>query len=87
MTIGGLPTQHVALVVREDVGCDPGFFFTYPNLHGGALWPETVPGDTVRVWIIDMGGSLFFIEAKTNPDAHPRLIDQVEQIVESIRLE
>ena len=27
VTVGGRPAQHVVLTVRDDVGCDPEFFF------------------------------------------------------------
>lgn len=87
MLVGGLAAKHVVIFVREDVGCDPGFFFTYPNLYGGALWPETVPGDTVTVWIVDAGGTLLFIEAKTHEDADAALNLEIEQIVNSIQFE
>jgi hypothetical protein len=87
VTVGGLPAKHVILVVREDVGCDPGFFFTYPNAPGGALWPETVPGDTIKVWIVDVGGTRFFIEGATHQDAGPELGQEVQGIVDSIRFD
>ena len=87
VTLGGFPAQHVALTVREDVGCDPGFFFTYPNLYGGALWPETVPGDTIRVWIIDVEGDLLFIAGETKPNASDGLEQDIADIVQSIQFE
>ena len=87
VTLGGYPAQHVALTVREDVGCDPGFFFTYPNVFGGALWPETAPGDTVRVWIIDVEGDLLFIAGETRPNASAGLEQDVVDIVQSIQFE
>ena len=87
VTVGGYPTQHVALAVREDVGCDPGFFFTYPNVYGGALWPETVPGDTIRVWIVEVASDLLFIVSGTKPDAGAALEQDVDDIVQSIVFE
>lgn len=87
VTVGGRPAWRVDFIVREDVGCDPGFFFTYPNLHGGALWPETFPGDTVRVWIVDLGDERFFIEGKTHDDAGPALEQEIQRFVDSIQFE
>jgi len=86
-TVGGLPAMHLAFVVRDDVGCDPGFFYLYPNVYGGALWPETAPGDTVQVWIVDTPERRLVIEAKTKPDAGERLETQIETIVSSIVFE
>lgn len=87
MTLGGRPARHVAFAVRDDVGCDPGFFFVYRNAFGGPFWPETKPGDTIRAWIIEVGGRLLYIEGATQPDARPDLVRDVQQIVESIRFE
>jgi hypothetical protein len=87
VSVGGFPAMYVEFVVRDDVGCDPGFFFIYPTTWGGALWPETVPGDTIRVWIVDLGRTRFFIEGATHDNAGPDLILEVQAIVDSIRFE
>ena len=87
VTLDGLAAKRVTIAVRDDVGCDPGFFFVYPNVFGGALWPETEPGDSVTVWVVDERGQRVFLEAKTKPDAGQRLIEQVEGIIGSIRFE
>jgi hypothetical protein len=87
-SVGGQTATKVVLLVRDDVGCDPGFFFNYPNQYGGALWPETIPGDTVRVWIVDAGGPrLLVIEGKTHPVISSTLEEQIQAIVDSIRFE
>jgi len=44
-------------------------------------------GDTIRAWIIEVGGRLLYIEGATQPDARPDLVRDVQQIVESIRFE
>lgn len=87
ITVDGFPAKYVEFVVRDDVGCDPGFFFVYPDEWGGALWPETVPGDTIRVWIVDLGSTRLFIEGATHDDAGPGLVDEVHHIVDSIQFE
>jgi hypothetical protein len=87
VTLGGRPAQHVALTVREKVGCDPGFFYSWRDVNGGALWPTTGVGDTIRVWIVDVDGTRLFIEAETTKQAVGGLKQEAEQIVESIRFE
>ena len=72
VTVGGRPAKHVALTVRENVGCDPGFFYTWRDVYGGALWPTTGVGDTIRVWIVDVDGTRLFIEAETTKASRPR---------------
>jgi hypothetical protein len=84
VTLGGHPAKHVVLTVRKNVGCDPGFFYSWGWDYGGAFWRTTDVGDTIRVWIVPMGGTRLFIAAATKEDANEQ---QVKQIVESIRFE
>jgi hypothetical protein len=77
----------VVVRVREDVGCDPGFFFTWAPPDGGAFWLDTLPGDTIRVWIVDVNGTHFVIEAETRPNAGPEVEQEIQQFVDSIRFD
>jgi hypothetical protein len=85
--VGGRPAKHVVLTVREDVGCDPGFFYTWRDVYGGALWPTTGVGDTIRVWIVDVDGTRLFIAAETTEAATDGLEKEIQQIIRSIRFE
>ena len=88
VTLGGRPAKHVELTVREkNVGCKPGFFYTWRAVNGGALWLTTNVGDTIRVWIVDVDGTRLFIEAETSEQAGGDLEQEVQQIVESISFE
>jgi hypothetical protein len=77
------PATYVALKVREDLGCDPGYFYSWDSGLGGAFWVGAEPGDTIRVWVVDVDGTMIFIEAATKPDAGDDLEREVEQIVAS----
>jgi hypothetical protein len=77
--------QHVVFTVRKDVGCDPGFFYHWPNDTGGAFWTSTRAGDTIRIWIVDVQGTRLFIEGDTHRRAGPQLEREILQIVGSIR--
>jgi hypothetical protein len=85
VTVGGLGAQHVVLVVLKDLGCDPGYFYIWHDRTTGALWPSTNVGDTIRVWIVQVRGTLLFIEAETTTQATAQLEHEIEQIVGSIR--
>jgi hypothetical protein len=87
VTLGGRTAQHVALTVREEVGCDPGFFYTWREVNGGAFWSTTGVGDTIKVWIVDVDGTRLFIEAGIRKQAVGDLEQEVQQIVESISFE
>lgn len=87
VTLGGRPAKRVVLVVLEkgSLGCEPGFFYGWDDVEAGALWTETREGDTIRVWIVEVGGTRLFIEAETSAEANSQLEDEVVKIVESIR--
>jgi hypothetical protein len=84
VTLGGRPAKHVVLTVRANVGCDPGFFYTWRPQRLGAFWQTTDVGDTIRVWIVAVGGKRLFIAAATKAGGIEK---EVQQIVASIRFE
>jgi hypothetical protein len=77
----------VVVTVREDVGCDPGFFYNWKAQTGGAMWVTSELGDTIRAWIVNVDGALLFIGAETHHDASPALDREIQQIVDSIRFD
>jgi hypothetical protein len=83
--VDGRPAQHVVLAVLKDLGCDPGYFYTWHDRTRGALWPSTNVDDTIRVWIIAVRRTIVFIEAETTTQASAQLEHEIEQIVRSIR--
>ena len=92
--IGGRPAQHVVLTVREDLGCEPGYFFSWRprNVCWGECWlGKSSVGNTIRVWIVDVGGTRLFIDAETRTHQPPSVYRNVEQdiarIVASIRFD
>jgi hypothetical protein len=87
VTVGGRPAIQVVVRVREDVGCDPGFFFTWDPAPGGPGWWASNVGDTIRVWAVDVDGTPFVIAAETTRDAGPDLDREIQDIVESIEFD
>jgi len=86
VTLGGRPATRLALTVhRKDIGCHPGFFYGWREVFGGALWGFTSWNDTIRVWIVEVGGVRLFIAGLTRPHTGPALKLEVRRIVESIR--
>jgi hypothetical protein len=84
VTIGGFPAQHVIVIVREDTGCDPGFFYNWKAQTVGAMWDASLLGDTIRVWIVDVNGTLLFIAGETHPSPGSHVVEELQEIVESI---
>ena len=87
VTVGGYPAKQVVLVVRKNVGCDPGFFYAWHDVIGGALWTTTPVGATMSVWIVDVDGTRLFIEAATTQQATSNLDQEIQQIIGSIRFD
>jgi hypothetical protein len=89
VTVGGRPATRVVLRVKEDVGCQPGFFFTWPHSWGrwcwGALWCRTDAGDSIAVWIVDVGKKRLFFVAVTKPEAGEW--QEIGDIMRSIRFD
>ena len=89
-SVGGRPTKHVVLTVREDVGCgagDGGFYLWHGDVDNGEVRFPTALGETLRVWIIDVGGTRLFIEAESYKGADPTIDEEIQQIVDSIQFE
>lgn len=90
-TVGGQAAKQVVLFVTYSAldveTCGPGFFYSWTADDDGAMWTNTIPGDTIRVWIVDVDGTLLFIEAETHWNAGSEVNEEIEQIVGSIRFE
>lgn len=87
VTVGGQPAAFVALEVERDLGCDPGYFYTYDAPDGGALWLTTKAGDRISVWIVEVDGKILFIETEAIVSAQPILEASFRQMVDSMEFE
>lgn len=101
VSVGGRPATHVVLTVREDLGCEPGYFFTWRprKVCRGACWlSQSSVGNTIRIWMVDVGGTRLFIgaemrkqHARTGEAVLPRVYREVAQeitkIIGSIRFD
>ena len=88
--VGGYPTQHVVLTVGLDVGCAPNDFYLWYDddvlgVDKGRFATEL--GSTIYVWIIDVDGTLVWIDGETYASSGPQAEQDVRQMVDSIRFE
>ena len=51
----------------------------------GPSWTATHVGNTIRVWMLEVDGTRFFVVAETSQDANAELKHEIQQIVGSIR--
>ncbi len=65
VTLGEHEAKHLVLTIREDLGCDPGYFFTWPDECEGTCWISTQVGDRIEVWVVEVDGRRLVIEAET----------------------
>jgi hypothetical protein len=89
VTIGGHPAQLVTIQVREDVDCAPNeFFLWYREADGptGGRWPDAL-GDTINAWIIDVDGTIVWIDGSWSVNTTPALHAEMRQIIDSIQFE
>ena len=87
VTVGGYPAKHVVLTVREDVDCNANDFYLWYAPRSDLARYATALGSTIRVWIIDVDGTLVWIDGETYKDAGPQPGQQIQQIVDSIQFE
>jgi hypothetical protein len=85
--VSGRPAAYVAVQVERDLGCDPGYFYTYEPVDGGALWVTTKATDRISVWIVDVDGKILFIETEAVASAAPILAESFRQMVDSMEFE
>ena len=91
-TIGGHSAKHVTLVYGADAGCAPNVYYPwYNDLACGADDPcfrwLSASNSTLRVWIVDVDGTHFWIEAETYQGASPELDQEIRDMVASIQFE
>jgi hypothetical protein len=91
-TIGGYPAKHVTLVYGTDAGCAPNaYYLWYNDLACGLDDPcqrwLSASNSTLRVWIVDVDGTHFWIEAETYDGASPELDQEIRDMVASIQFE
>jgi hypothetical protein len=90
--VDGRRATYVMLRAFLDLGCDPGFFFTWQPRGPdgecwGACWLESSLGDTISVWIVDVRGTRLVVEAESTERAGPDVEKEIRAIVKSIRFD
>jgi len=85
--VGGYPAKQVVLTIREDVGCDAESFYLWYAPRADLARYATELGSTIRVWIVDVDGTLVWIDGETYKSAGPEPGEQIQQIIDSIQFE
>lgn len=86
--VDGRTGKQVVLKVRENAGCHPGFFFTWPHDEClGACWLEIRTATTIHVWIVEVSGTRIVVEAAMARQATGTLGREIRRIVGSIEFD
>jgi hypothetical protein len=86
VTVGGRLAKQVTLfatysVLDNGLVCYGGFFISWDfDTFGGAFWTNTLPGDTIRVWIVDLDETVLFIEAATHWNASRGVGQEIQRM-------
>lgn len=88
VTVGGRPAKHVVLTVPEDAPCgrEGREFYLWYNPPGNERYISAL-GATMRVWIIDVDGTIVWIDGETYKGAGPGPGQEIQHIIDSIQFE
>jgi len=90
VTVGRQPAKRIVITIPEDVDCagPGGFLLWYDDGMGvrAGRWPTVLPS-TMRVWIVDVGGTVVWIDGETYEDTSPTLEREMQQMIDSINFE
>jgi hypothetical protein len=81
-TIGGRPARQITVPISDPLPCrDEMLWFAGDPASG--RYPFA-PGSTIRVWIVDVDGTLVWIDTETYRDAPSQVVDELQRVVSSI---
>jgi hypothetical protein len=87
VAVAGRPARHLAVAVRTDLGCGPGYFVDWHLQAGGAAWGGIQVGDTIDAWLVPIGEHHLVVEAIVRHGFERAVSDDIESIVDSIELQ
>jgi hypothetical protein len=90
VTVGGKSGKRTVITIPTNIDCAaaPGGFLLWyrESPPGGARFPTALPS-TMSVWIIDVDGTVVWIDGETFEGASPTLTQEMQQMIDSIRFE
>jgi hypothetical protein len=77
----------VVVSVRDDIACAPEQFYLWYAPGPDMARYATAKGSTIMTWIVDVDGTIVWIDGETYEGAGPGPAQEIQQIVDSIRFE
>ena len=88
VTLDGFPGQQLTLAVPVDVSeCEYFQLWVTPAMRGETWGFSSVPGWRHQLWVLDLEGLRFVVDASVAPDAPADAELELRQIIESIDIE
>jgi hypothetical protein len=90
VTVGGHPAQQVVITIPSTIGCTANAFFLWydaDDLTGGSRRYATAVGSTIYTWIIDVDGTVVWIDGETPAGSDPQAAQELQDMVDSIQFE
>jgi hypothetical protein len=84
-TVGGYPAWVVHVAGPADPPCAE--YDEFQALGEGMSFPITVGRGSAKVWVVDVNGELFWFYADVRPLATAGILEELDQVVDSIRFE
>lgn len=85
--VGGQPAKHLVVTIPEDAGCVAEHFFLWYASSVDQARYATELGSTIRIWIVDVDGSVVWIDGETYKGAGGEPEQALQQIVDSIEIQ
>lgn len=88
VTVGGHPAQRVVITIPSTIGCAANSFYLWYDAQdpiGGRRYATA--GSTIYTWIIDVDGTVLWVEGETLTAGGPERAQEIQEIVDSIQFE
>jgi len=93
VTVGGYPAKLIVLTFGTDADCNADgrltadeFYLWYAPSEGNARYASEL-GSTIMTWIVDVDGTIVWIDGETYKGAGPGPGQEIQQIIDSIQFE
>jgi hypothetical protein len=87
VAVDGHPAKYVVITVAEGAACDATSFYLWHAASDEQARYISQLGATMRVWIIDVDGTIVWIDGETYKGAGPGPGQEIQQIIDSIQFE
>jgi hypothetical protein len=86
VTVGAYPAKLVVVNIPEVAACTAENFYLWWDRQLTGRYASEL-GSTIKVWIVDVNGTIIWIDGEIGKDASPEVGQEIQQIIDSIQFE